>query len=153
MSSYVNFYVKDNKREVAIYLEGYSRSSRIYNLFSNEIGSNRDENDNALPLSLSKIRDMSDMAEALYESDKAHLKRIKDACEMFLNSNSPVSEKYDYIGSYQEQQMDIEEDMKELESAIWFLRFLSNIQCSDANQVIYAGIDAGNPDGSDDDNY
>lgn len=150
MSSYVNFYIKDVNRNVSVYLNSYSRSSKIYGIFRDEAGENRLADEHAAQLQLWKIRNMIDAAKALRDSDQAYLQRIKNACEMFLNSNSSVEDKYEYIGSFQEQQVEIEEDIAELESAIWFFNFLANIQYSDKADFIYAGIDACNPDGSDD---
>lgn len=43
MSSYVNFYIKNNKKNVYTYLFGYSRSSKTYEVFYETMGNNHNK--------------------------------------------------------------------------------------------------------------
>lgn len=147
MSSYVNWYIKDNEKEnVYAYFDSYSRSSTIYRIFNSVKGENTDKDDKALLVSKTDLQAMAEMAKELINSDKAYLNRIKENCTLILQSNNSMDEKIDYINTYNEHQEEIEEDIETLQYAYYFFEVMKNKQYSGENEYVYAGIEALSPD-------
>ena len=142
MSSYVNFYIKNNKKNVYTYLFGYSRSSKIYEAFYETMGCNR--NDDGYCNELTK-EDL--IAIRSYIKDElARDKKSKADREQFMSQigswNNSVEDKLELINECREFINYLEEDIEALISAQTVYGVLYEmIDFNPDKSQLFAGID------------
>ena len=142
MSSYVNFYIKNNKKNVYTYLFGYSRSSKMYETFYETLGSNCNKQGYCNELTKEDL--ISIRSHIKDEIDREKKNRIER--ENFMSQvggwNNSVGEKLELINECREFINYLEEDIEALiyAQAIYGVLY-EMVDFNPDKSQLYAGID------------
>ena len=142
MSSYVNFYIKNNKKNVYTYLFGYSRSSKMYESFYETLGNNRDAQGYCNELTKEDLINICN-----YIRDEIdHDKKNKAEREQFISQvggwNNSIEEKLEFINDCREFINYLEEEIEALiyTQAIYGVLY-EMVDFNPDKSQLYAGID------------
>lgn len=156
MSSYVHFYIKNQKSGQLTYLMSYSRSSNIYKACNNAGLNGRviktgegllDSYRVVAPVKVSQIAELKNSMSELVEGYDQHIKDCQEEIDSISKWINPISEKLEV---QRELKSSIEEWKELRDEAVFALDFfiiLSHIAddggySGNADDIIYAGIDA-----------
>lgn len=150
MSSRVEFYIKDIKRDDKfVYLDGYSRDSYVYAAFDSIVGNNIEENFKCKVLKFDKLEEIEQSLKDHKQVIITHIKELNNKKEDILKMNNSVSEKKTALEIIYDEMEEEKFELDELEGAIAFYNILWGVSNYGGNRV-YAGIEGINPDGSED---
>lgn len=150
MSSYVNFYIKDIKRDDKfVYLDGYSRSSYIYDAFDEVKGENLDDKYRCKVLTFTDIETIESKLKERKEVVLNSIKELETKKEDIIKMNNSVQEKEYALDDIYESINAEKSELQEVEFSLDFYNVLWGVSGLGGNRV-YAGIEGINPDGSED---
>lgn len=138
MSSYVDFYVVNEKKKQHLLLNSFSRSNPIYSSL-NEVCGYR----NYKPYKLTHemvLEILEDLDNSINVYNKLIAKNEK-ALEILKNSNDSIENKYEFIWSILSDNDETKEEIKSIEKARHWFEAIEGIVCSEWNNQIYVTFD------------
>ena len=140
MSSYVNFYLK-NDNSIS-YLFGYSRSSSVYEVFQEVMGNNSDVNNYCNSISKSDFIELADCATCKKRSYLAIIAECEKAIQDLANWNNSITEKMELYSEYQYRIREVQEEVEAYNDASVIYGLLAEmLSFNPDNIIILGGID------------
>ena len=145
MSQYLEIYIK-SKEDNFTYLDAFSRSTCMYQLFDRDIGAPYEK---VRKMTKAHLQEAIEIGSGYLQSITERKKKQEDTLQLISSFNNSVDEKMEAIYEHQEYLEEYDDSITEWEWTLNYLRVLlnmaENMSYEESKTGLYYGIEAGSP--------